>query len=214
MLLWNFFADSPADKEWRVLHSYWGAERERQAAVAAAAARERGSGSEGSGGGGSRDGGGGGGGGEVRAERFEAMEGEGGGGGFRGTWRPLAFEEGKFAVLESELKALYCALTRARINVWVVDFDREKRGPAFRCGATLSAPGLTPACTPFQIFVRDFFLAPWPTLLPQVVLRSGAGGRGAARPGAMALHAPPPPAMHTGTFTVRGVTWLPAHVQP
>jgi hypothetical protein len=46
--------------------------------------------------------------------------------------RALHFEEGKYSLLESELKALYCAVTRARINVWFCDFDKEKRDPVFR----------------------------------------------------------------------------------
>jgi len=49
-----------------------------------------------------------------------------------GNQRPLPFEEGKFTLLESELKALYCAITRARINVWICDFDKTKRDPVFR----------------------------------------------------------------------------------
>ena len=65
--------------------------------------------------------------GEVRAESFDAMEGSLS----AARRRPLPFEDGKHALLEPELKALYCALTRARINVWIVDFDVEKRDPAF-----------------------------------------------------------------------------------
>ena len=41
--------------------------------------------------------------------------------------RALDFDAEKHKVLESELKALYCALTRARVNVWVVDFDPNRR---------------------------------------------------------------------------------------
>ena len=50
----------------------------------------------------------------LRAESFDAME--------LGTHtkRPLEFEEGKYALLEEELKFLYCAVTRARINVWII----------------------------------------------------------------------------------------------
>jgi ATP-dependent exoDNAse (exonuclease V) beta subunit len=52
--------------------------------------------------------------GDVRAESFDKME-----FGVR-TKRPLEFEEGKYALLEEELKFLYCAITRARINVWII----------------------------------------------------------------------------------------------
>jgi hypothetical protein len=45
--------------------------------------------------------------------------------------RPLDFDVEKHKVLESELKALYCAVTRARANVWVVDFDVKRRKAAF-----------------------------------------------------------------------------------
>jgi ATP-dependent exoDNAse (exonuclease V) beta subunit len=101
VLLWDFFKDSPAAKEWRCLYSY----SDDVATIRAAASPS----------------------GEVQAESFDEMEGLLGG----AQRRPLAFEEGKYALLESELKALYCALTRARINVWIVDFDAKKRDPAF-----------------------------------------------------------------------------------
>jgi ATP-dependent exoDNAse (exonuclease V) beta subunit len=107
VLLWNFFSDSPADKEWRCLVDYWD--------NLSAESQSEGSLNDSSGGGV-----------EVRAESFETMD---GGSGVK--IRGLEFEEGRYALLESELKALYCALTRARINVWIVDFDKQKRSPAF-----------------------------------------------------------------------------------
>jgi len=104
VLLWNFFSDSSASKEWRVLHSYFDNIDDAVSASPPINSENNG----------------------IRMESFESMEGGG------GKNRPLEFEEGKYTILESELKALYCALTRARINIWIVDFDKEKRKPAFR----------------------------------------------------------------------------------
>lgn len=107
VLLWNFFSDSPAEKEWRCLIDYWDNQASEPQSGGTSIASN-------------------GGGGEVRAESFETMDGRSG-----VKMRPLKFEEGRYALLESELKALYCALTRARINVWIVDFDQQKRSPAY-----------------------------------------------------------------------------------
>ncbi|XP_067665651.1 TPR and ankyrin repeat-containing protein 1-like [Haliotis asinina] len=45
--------------------------------------------------------------------------------------RPLNFDPNQHKVLNSELKHLYTALTRARVNVWIFDEDEEKRAPMF-----------------------------------------------------------------------------------
>jgi len=45
--------------------------------------------------------------------------------------RPLEFDESKHMILLSELKYLYTALTRARINIWIYDEDKEVREPMF-----------------------------------------------------------------------------------
>ena len=45
--------------------------------------------------------------------------------------RPLVFDHNKHKILNSELKQLYTALTRARVNVWIYDEDRGKRAPIF-----------------------------------------------------------------------------------
>ena len=47
------------------------------------------------------------------------------------TTRPLLFEEEKHKILNSELKHLYTAITRARANVWFYDEDEEARRPMF-----------------------------------------------------------------------------------
>lgn len=45
--------------------------------------------------------------------------------------RPLKFDYNKHKILNSELKQLYTALTRARVNVWIYDEDRDSRAPMF-----------------------------------------------------------------------------------
>jgi len=41
------------------------------------------------------------------------------------------FDEQKYKMLNSELKYLYTALTRARCNLWIYDSNDEKRSPMF-----------------------------------------------------------------------------------
>ncbi|XP_060580921.1 TPR and ankyrin repeat-containing protein 1-like [Ruditapes philippinarum] len=48
-----------------------------------------------------------------------------------GRPRPLDFDPNQHKILCSELKQLYTALTRARVNVWIYDEDPEKRAPMF-----------------------------------------------------------------------------------
>ena len=45
--------------------------------------------------------------------------------------RPLAFDRDQHKVLNSELKYLYTAVTRARDNVWIFDEDANARAPMF-----------------------------------------------------------------------------------
>ncbi|XP_065937836.1 uncharacterized protein [Magallana gigas] len=45
--------------------------------------------------------------------------------------RPLEFDPRKHKILNTELKRLYTALTRARTNVWIFDEDEECRLPMF-----------------------------------------------------------------------------------
>ncbi|CAH1263373.1 TRANK1 [Branchiostoma lanceolatum] len=46
--------------------------------------------------------------------------------------RPLEFNPEKHKVLNSELKNLYTAITRARVNVWIFDEDTTKHAPMFK----------------------------------------------------------------------------------
>ena len=45
--------------------------------------------------------------------------------------RPLDFDERQHKMLNSELKFLYTALTRAKCNLWIYDSDLNKRAPMF-----------------------------------------------------------------------------------
>ena len=45
--------------------------------------------------------------------------------------RPLQFDPEKHKVLNAELKYLYTAITRARVNVWFFDEGKETRAPVF-----------------------------------------------------------------------------------
>ena len=45
--------------------------------------------------------------------------------------RPMTFDPNQHKVLNAELKRLYTAVTRARVNVWIFDEDMEKRAPMF-----------------------------------------------------------------------------------
>ncbi|KAK0066179.1 TPR and ankyrin repeat-containing protein 1, partial [Biomphalaria pfeifferi] len=45
--------------------------------------------------------------------------------------RPLSFDSRQHKLLDTELKQLYTAVTRARVNVWIFDENSEKRAPMF-----------------------------------------------------------------------------------
>ena len=159
VLLWNFFSDGPTDDEWRTVYSYWLAKKEcKDVTDPSSSESSTNSGSlssssgplakvsleEGTG--------------EAAAEDNEFTESQvfvnEGAADVQAASdtaialdddfdaavaaatgktpvRPLDFDAEKHKVLESELKALYCAITRARVNVWIVDFDLKKRKPAF-----------------------------------------------------------------------------------
>lgn len=45
--------------------------------------------------------------------------------------RPLAFDQNTHKVLNTELKQLYTAITRARVHVWIFDENEDNRAPMF-----------------------------------------------------------------------------------
>ncbi|XP_046565525.1 TPR and ankyrin repeat-containing protein 1-like isoform X2 [Haliotis rubra] len=98
ILLYNFFTDSQATKEWRVVTTFL---------EKLAACRNY----------------------EEQAENLHVID----AGMLTQPNRPraLVFEANEHKILNSELKYLYTALTRARVNVWIFDEDEEKRAPMF-----------------------------------------------------------------------------------
>ncbi|XP_022098419.1 TPR and ankyrin repeat-containing protein 1-like [Acanthaster planci] len=101
VLLYNFFKDSPADKEWRVITDYL------NELIAQQQNRSK----------------------ELQDEGLKEIDVES----LTATIRPrpLKFNRDEHKVLNSELKYLYTAITRARVNVWIFDEDETKRGPMF-----------------------------------------------------------------------------------
>ncbi|XP_070208314.1 TPR and ankyrin repeat-containing protein 1-like [Littorina saxatilis] len=103
VLLYNFFKDSQAKKEWQIVLSYI----DKLCSAAAENKDEETSSSAG---------------GLVCTHEDELRR------------RPTAsrdFDEKKYKILNSELKHLYTAVTRARANVYIFDEDEEKRRPMF-----------------------------------------------------------------------------------
>ncbi|XP_052214395.1 TPR and ankyrin repeat-containing protein 1-like isoform X2 [Dreissena polymorpha] len=100
VLLYNFFKDSQASKEWRVVTDYL--DRlvmvQNESAIVSS--------------------------GNLVTLDQEILESS-------TRPRPLKFDSNQHKVLNSELKHLYTALTRARVNVWIFDEDRENRAPMF-----------------------------------------------------------------------------------
>ncbi|MEW5318036.1 MAG: hypothetical protein WDW38_009289 [Sanguina aurantia] len=97
----NFFSDSEATQEWRVLNSYleeMGREAPLSAAQAAAVASAR----------------------SITA-----------GAGDQSMLRELAFDAEKHLLLAEELKHLYTAITRAKNNVVIFDSNEAKRQPFY-----------------------------------------------------------------------------------
>jgi ATP-dependent exoDNAse (exonuclease V) beta subunit len=77
--------------------------------------------------------------------------------------RPLDFDEDQHKILESELKALYVCITRARCNVWVADMSEAKRAPMYeywsRQGlATVVATAADAAAASSSVFVKQVLL--------------------------------------------------------
>jgi superfamily I DNA/RNA helicase len=60
--------------------------------------------------------------------------------------RPKEFDAQKDRCLESELKYLYVAITRARRNLWIFDQNEQKRAPIFellrRCNLARLVQGM------------------------------------------------------------------------
>ncbi|XP_063308114.1 TPR and ankyrin repeat-containing protein 1 [Pelobates fuscus] len=93
VLLYNFFTDSEAPKEWKIISSFKPAlhEIEDKRTII-----------------------------EVPLDTMAAT-----------TTRPLPMNPDLHKILNGELKQLYTAITRARVNLWIFDENQEKRAPAF-----------------------------------------------------------------------------------
>ncbi|XP_072908202.1 TPR and ankyrin repeat-containing protein 1-like isoform X2 [Hemitrygon akajei] len=92
VLLYNFFTDSEADKEWRVISSF-------QPSPQSKGHQE-----------------------VLLAQSLDDIVPQS---------RPLAFNSERHKLLNCELKQLYTAFTRARVNLWIFDENKGKRAPAF-----------------------------------------------------------------------------------
>nr|XP_025740428.1 TPR and ankyrin repeat-containing protein 1 isoform X3 [Callorhinus ursinus] len=95
VLLYNFFTDSEAYKEWKIISSFTSSSsdsrEENQPLI------------------------------EVPLEKASSSQG-----------RSLTVNPEMYKLLNGELKQLYTAITRARVNLWIFDETPEKRAPAFR----------------------------------------------------------------------------------
>ncbi|XP_012600871.2 TPR and ankyrin repeat-containing protein 1 isoform X2 [Microcebus murinus] len=95
VLLYNFFTDSEAYKEWKIISSFTPASsdsREENWPLV-----------------------------EVPLEKRSSFQS-----------RSLMVNPEMYKLLNGELKQLYTAITRARVNLWIFDENREKRAPAFK----------------------------------------------------------------------------------
>ncbi|NXY88396.1 TRNK1 protein, partial [Alcedo cyanopectus] len=93
VLLYNFFTDSEASKEWKIISSYT-PESEVQVGSKLLI--------------------------EVPLEDATGMQ------------KRTPFNVEMYKMLNGELKQLYTAVTRARVNLWIFDEDSEKRAAAFK----------------------------------------------------------------------------------
>ncbi|CAG2215687.1 unnamed protein product [Mytilus edulis] len=96
ILLYNFFKDSQASKEWRVVTDFL--ERLSNSVKTGTESLVT-----------------------VSTEILQQKD----------RPRALTFDPNQHKVLNSELKHLYTAVTRARVNVWIFDEDMDKRAPMF-----------------------------------------------------------------------------------
>ncbi|XP_007943872.2 TPR and ankyrin repeat-containing protein 1 [Orycteropus afer afer] len=95
VLLYNFFTDSEAYKEWKIISSFTPVSpdsREENRPLI-----------------------------DVPLEKLSSLQG-----------RSLMLNPEMYKLLNGELKQLYTAITRARVNLWIFDENREKRAPAFK----------------------------------------------------------------------------------
>ncbi|KAM9187432.1 TPR and ankyrin repeat-containing protein 1 [Dugong dugon] len=94
VLLYNFFTDSEAYKEWKIISSFTSpspdSREESQPLI------------------------------DVPLEKLSSSKG-----------RSLTLNPEMYKLLNGELKQLYTAITRARVNLWIFDENQEKRAPAF-----------------------------------------------------------------------------------
>ncbi|NWV71951.1 TRNK1 protein, partial [Malurus elegans] len=93
VLLYNFFTDSEANKEWKIISSY---SPDPDVQVGSNLLIE------------------------VPLEDATGMQ------------ERTPFNVEMYKLLNGELKQLYTAITRARVNLWIFDEDRDKRAPAFK----------------------------------------------------------------------------------
>ncbi|XP_042188525.1 TPR and ankyrin repeat-containing protein 1 isoform X2 [Callorhinchus milii] len=92
VLLYNFFTDSEADKEWRIISSFQPSPQSTDQHA------------------------------QLLEQPIEDIVSQ---------TRPLEFNAELHKLLNGELKQLYTAFTRARVNLWIFDENKGKRGPAF-----------------------------------------------------------------------------------
>ncbi|XP_068940545.1 TPR and ankyrin repeat-containing protein 1 [Petaurus breviceps papuanus] len=95
VLLYNFFTDSEAYKEWKIISSFTPSAENRNEENRPLV--------------------------EVSLERPHVS-----------PSRPQLLNMEAYKLLNGELKQLYTAITRARVNLWIFDENRDKRAPAFR----------------------------------------------------------------------------------
>ncbi|NXM78890.1 TRNK1 protein, partial [Serilophus lunatus] len=93
VLLYNFFTDSEASKEWKIISSYNPDSDEQVGSNLLL---------------------------EVPLEDATSMQ------------KRTPFNVEMYKMLNGELKQLYTAITRARVNLWIFDEDCDKRAPAFK----------------------------------------------------------------------------------
>ncbi|XP_067837421.1 TPR and ankyrin repeat-containing protein 1-like [Heptranchias perlo] len=93
VLLYNFFTDSEADKEWRVISSFQPSPQSKDNY------------------------------GPLLEQPIDDTVPQ---------TRPLEFNAELHKLLNGELKQLYTAFTRARVNLWIFDENEGKRAPAFK----------------------------------------------------------------------------------